>query len=58
MYTHDEARPAEQPRYTLSWAYDDEEHPTEVTIFDSREEPTTRWVTVDEDHVRDLEDNA
>lgn len=42
----------------LSWAFDDETDPTEVTIFDSERELTTHWITIDKDHVCNLVDNV
>lgn len=41
---------------SLSWAYDDTDAPTEVTIFDSDGEITTRWITMETEYVRDLDE--
>lgn len=38
---------------TLSWAFNDED---EITIFESQNDVTTHWLTIDEDHVCDLND--
>ena len=48
-------RSAELSEYRLSWAFDDEESPTEITIFDPQDETTTRWITMEKDYVRDLD---
>ena len=43
---------------TLSWAFDDEDARTEITIFDLRTETKTRWITMDAAHVCDLTDSV
>lgn len=42
----------ELPEFELTYLYDDEEDPTEVTIFEgnSVEDLTTRWLTMDYHH--------
>ena len=46
----------ELPSFDLIWAYDDEERPTEVTIYsDEQDEITTHWITIEEDYAWDLE---
>ena len=42
----------ELPEFDLTFLYDDEEEPTEVTIFEgtSQEDLTTRWLTMDYRH--------
>lgn len=51
-----ESRSAEHPRHTLRWAYDDEEHPTEVTVFDPGADITTHWITIDKESVWKLDE--
>ncbi|SEO27583.1 hypothetical protein SAMN04487948_101476 [Halogranum amylolyticum] len=42
----------ELPEFELTYLYDDEEEPTEVTIFEgtSEEDLTVRWITMDYPH--------
>lgn len=55
MSTNDrEPRSAELPDFTLCWAFDDEDSPTEVTVFDPEREPTTHWITIEKEYVWDL----
>ena len=51
-------RHAELPNGTLSWAFDDEDAPTEITIFDPQNEITTRWIAIDKDYVCDLNESV
>ena len=46
---------SERPHVDLSWAFDESEHPTEVTIFDPRYEITTHWITARKDDAYDLD---
>lgn len=43
---------------TLSWAFDDANEPTEITIFDRQHEVTTHWITMNEDDVYDLNESV
>lgn len=56
--TNHESRPVELSPVTLAWAFDDQDAPTELTIFDPGVDITTRWITIDADHVRDLDEIA
>lgn len=59
MHTHDhESRSAEPPTVALSWAFNDEDAPTEITVFDPQNEVETRWITMDKDHVCDLDESV
>lgn len=42
----------ELPEFELTYRYDDDEMPTEVTVFEDAadEDLTTRWVTMDYQH--------
>lgn len=52
MPTHDHnSPPTDPPSGILSWAFDDEDAPTEITIFDPQKESTTHWITSDRDDV-------
>jgi len=43
------------PSFDLVCAYDDEERPTEVTIYSSdTDEITTHWITIEKDYAWDL----
>jgi hypothetical protein len=53
MHTHD-PHPEALSHSTLSWAFDDEDAPTELTIFDPENEITTRWITIDKDYTYTL----
>jgi hypothetical protein len=48
----DDAVLDELPEFDLTFLYDDEEEPTEVTIFEgtSQADLTTRWLTMDYQH--------
>ncbi|SFK72233.1 hypothetical protein SAMN04487950_0771 [Halogranum rubrum] len=50
--TTDSAVLDELPEFELTYRYDDDETPTEVTIFEGTadEELTTRWLTMDYRH--------
>jgi len=52
------SRSAEPPEFRLSWAFDDEDAPTEITIFDPQDETTTHWITIEKGYVRDLDSVA
>lgn len=56
--TEYESYPEELPSVTLSWAFNDADEPTQVTIFDSDDEITTHWITMDEEYVCDLLDHV
>lgn len=47
----------ELPQFELAYLFDDEDHPSEVTIFEdeSEERIVTRWITMDRDHAVSLE---
>lgn len=49
---------ASYPEFGLSWRYDDDEDPKEVTLFEGTEvgATTTEWLTVDVDAAVSLED--
>lgn len=53
-----ESRHTEGSGVTLAWAVDDRDAPTELTIFDPDDDVTTRWITMDEAHVCDLNETA
>lgn len=53
-----ESSPDERPSVTLSWAFNDADAPSQVTIFDSDDEITTHWITMDEEYVYDLLDHV
>jgi hypothetical protein len=55
--TTDGAMLDELPEFELTYLYDDEEDPTEVTIFEgaSEEDLTTRWITMDYPHTVTLD---
>ena len=42
---------AELPNFALCWAFDDEDSPTKVTVFDPQNEITTHWITIEKDYV-------
>lgn len=45
------------PDFELSFAVDDEDDPSEVTVFpEDGSTPTTTWITIDVEHAVDLED--
>lgn len=47
----------ELPEFELSYLYDDEENPTEVTVFGGDEkEVLTNWITIDESHAVPLDE--
>lgn len=47
----------ELPDYELEYLFDDDEEPTEVTVFvDNATDLSTNWITVDADHAVPLED--
>lgn len=48
----DDAVLDELPEFELTYLYDDDETPTEVTVFEgtSTEDLTTRWITMDYQH--------
>ncbi|MDS0222432.1 hypothetical protein NDI54_13880 [Haloarcula sp. S1AR25-5A] len=50
---HD-SRPPNRPDIALSWAVDDRDAPTELTIYDPQSERTTHWLTIDRDFAYDL----
>lgn len=51
------SRLASVPSFELSFAVDDEEDPSEVTVFpEDGATPTTTWITMDVEHTVDLED--
>lgn len=59
MQTHDhESQFEELPDGTLSWAFDDEDDPTEITIFDPRNDITTHWITIEKASVCDLNESV
>ena len=47
----------ELPEFELCFLFDDQDAPTEVTIFQPGvdERSATRWLTIDSDHAVDLE---
>lgn len=46
----------ELPQFDYDYLYDDEDDPSEVTIFaDEVEELSTNWITIDERHAVPLE---
>ncbi|GAB6861185.1 hypothetical protein ACFR97_14045 [Haloplanus litoreus] len=57
--THDhESRPENRPAITLAWAFNDQDAPSEITIFDPQNEITTHWITIDKDYVYDLDETV
>lgn len=45
------------PAFALAYAFDDDDDPSEVTVFpDAAEDVVTRWLTVDKEHAVPLED--
>ncbi|MFD1597411.1 hypothetical protein [Halobellus rarus] len=52
------SRTAELSEFRLSWALDDEDSPTEITVFDPQNETTTRWITIEKDYVKNLDSVA
>lgn len=58
MQTHDyEPHPEEHSNGILSWAFDDEDAPSEITVFDPQNEITTHWITIDKEYVCDLNES-
>jgi hypothetical protein len=47
---------ASYPEFGLSCRYDDEDDPTEVTVFPGAAASTTEWLTADVESAVDLED--
>lgn len=49
---------SEYPTVSLEWRFDDEETPSEVTVFPAAGggDPMTHWLTVDRDHAVRLDD--
>ncbi len=59
MQTHDhESYSEEHPTGTLSWALDDEDAPSEITVFDPGHDITTHWITIKKDYVCDLNESV
>ncbi len=59
MQTHDyKPHPAERSSSHLFWAFDDEDAPAEITIFDPQNETTTRWITIDKHYVCTLNESV
>ncbi|WP_144426085.1 hypothetical protein [Halanaeroarchaeum sulfurireducens] len=54
----DSAELDELPEFELCYLFDDQEDPTEVTIFRSGvdERNATRWLTIDSDHAVSIEE--
>lgn len=47
------------PSFELTYAFDDSDEPTEVTVFPAdRDDVTTTWISIDFDHAVDLRDTA
>lgn len=45
------------PQFDLEYLFDDDENPTEVTIFaDDPDTLSTRWITIDRDYAVDIDD--
>ena len=54
-----DARPSDARSRDLVFAPDDEADPTEITVFPERAvDATTAWLTMDVDHVVDLDEHA
>ncbi|QKY19721.1 hypothetical protein B4589_004745 [Halolamina sp. CBA1230] len=47
---------ASYPDFGLSCLYDDDENPSEVTVFPGEEMSTTEWVTADVDSAVSLDE--
>lgn len=49
---------ASYPEFGLSWRYDDEDDPAEVTVFEGGEigRTTTEWLTADVDAVVSIDE--
>jgi hypothetical protein len=47
---------ASYPNFELSCLYDDDDDPSEVTVFPGKETSTTEWVTADVDSAVSLDE--
>lgn len=56
--THDSTRLHELPQFDLSFLYDDQSNPSEVTVFMSDHDETlaTHWITIDTDSAIPLDE--